>query len=46
MYYRRKPEMISVSEKLTGCRHMVSDLLNVFKEENIDISEEEIFNFF
>ncbi len=39
-------EMISVSDKLTGCRHMVSDLLNVFEEANIDISEEEIFNFF
>jgi lipoate-protein ligase A len=39
-------EMSSVSDKLTGHRHMVSDLLNVFREENIDISEEEIFNFF
>ena len=39
-------EMISVSDKLTGCRHMPSDLLNVFGEENINISEEEIFNFF
>jgi lipoate-protein ligase A len=40
------PDMISVSDKLTGCRHMVSDFLNAFKEENIYISEEEIFNFF
>jgi lipoate-protein ligase A len=39
-------EMISVSDKLTGCRHMVSDLLKVFEKENINISEEEIFNFF
>jgi lipoate---protein ligase len=39
-------EMVSFSKKLTGCRHMVSDFLNVFQRENIDISEEEIFNFF
>jgi lipoate-protein ligase A len=39
-------EMISVSDKLTGCRHMVSDLLKVFEKEKINISEEEIFNFF
>jgi lipoate-protein ligase A len=40
------PDMISVSDKLTGCRHMVSDFLNAFKEEKIHISEEEIYNFF
>lgn len=40
------PEMVSFSNKLTGCRHMVSDFLNAFEEENLDISEEEIYNFF
>ena len=40
------PEMISVSHKLIGCRHMVPDLLNAFEQENINISEEVIYNFF
>ena len=40
------PEMISFSDKLTGCRHMVPDLLKVFEKENIDISDEAIYNFF
>ena len=39
-------EMISVSDKLEGCRHMVPDFLNVFEKENITISGEEIFYFF
>jgi lipoate-protein ligase A len=37
---------ISIAEKFTGCRHMVPDFLNVFEKENIQIQEEEIFNFF
>jgi lipoate-protein ligase A len=39
-------QMNSVSEKLIGCRHMFNDFLNVFEKEKIDISREEIFNFF
>jgi lipoate---protein ligase len=39
-------ELMSVAEKLNGCRHMFSDLLKVFERENIAISGEEIFNFF
>lgn len=38
--------MKKVSEKLTGCRHMVDDIADVFRKENINLSEEEIFNFF
>lgn len=36
----------SVSSKMTGCRHMVHDLLNFFEKETTGISEEDIFNFF
>jgi lipoate---protein ligase len=39
-------QMISTSEKLIGCRHMVNDLLEVFKSENISLTETEIYNFF
>jgi lipoate---protein ligase len=39
-------KMKYIAEKLTGCRHMVPDFLNVFAKENISISGEEIFNFF
>lgn len=39
-------KMKFVSDKLAGCRHMVSDLLNVFEKENTGISEKEVFNFF
>ena len=40
------PELAGVAEKLIGRRHMVEDLLEVFKEENIKVNEEDIFNFF
>jgi lipoate-protein ligase A len=39
-------KMISVAKTVTGCRHMVTDMLNVLKEAKINISEEDIFNFF
>lgn len=39
-------KMRSVAERLTGCRHMVPDFKDVFEKENINISGEEIFNFF
>jgi lipoate---protein ligase len=38
--------MLSMADKLNGCRHMVPDFLNLFEKENVTISEEEIFNFF
>jgi len=39
-------QMKFVSKKLIGCRHMVSDFSEVFRKENIILSEEEIYNFF
>jgi lipoate---protein ligase len=39
-------KLMSVAEKLCGCRHMVPDFSEVFEKENITISGEEIFNFF
>jgi len=39
-------QLMSAAKKLIGCRHMVSDILKVFNEENILITDEEIFNFF
>ena len=39
-------KLSSTSGKLIGARHMVYDLREVFRKEDIDISEEEIFNFF
>jgi len=39
-------QMKSVSKKLIGCRHMVDDLSEVFRKENINLSNEEIFYFF
>jgi lipoate-protein ligase A len=38
--------LAKIAEKLKGRRHMVEDLIEVFKEENIEVNEEEIFNFF
>ena len=39
-------KLSSTAEKLIGARHMVDDLREVFRKEDIDISDEEIFNFF
>ncbi len=39
-------QMKDISKKLIGCRHMVSDLSEVFRNENIFLTEKEIFNFF
>jgi lipoate-protein ligase A len=39
-------EMLAFSDKVIGCRHMVADVSRVFKQENITISDEEIYNFF
>jgi lipoate---protein ligase len=38
--------MMSVSKRLIGCRHMVPDMMKVFKEENLLLSDEDIFKFF
>jgi lipoate-protein ligase A len=39
-------KMKSASEKLPGCRHMVNDLSEFFKSENISLTAAEIYNFF
>jgi lipoate-protein ligase A len=35
-----------LAKKLIGCRHMVPDIQNILNKDNIDITEEEIYNFF
>ena len=39
-------QMSNISRKIIGCRHMVNELSDVFHNENIFLTEEEIFNFF
>jgi lipoate-protein ligase A len=39
-------QLMMIAKKLTGGRHMVPDILKTFKEENIIIAKEEIYNFF
>lgn len=39
-------QMKSTSEKILGCRHMVNELSEVFKSENISLTASEIYNFF
>src|SRR5450759_94616 len=36
----------NTSKKLIGCRHMVNDLLEVFRKGNIFLTKKDIFNFF
>jgi lipoate---protein ligase len=38
--------MSSAAKKLLGCRHMVQDIIELFKRHNIFETEEEIYNFF
>jgi lipoate-protein ligase A len=39
-------DLAGIAKKLIGRRHMVEDLIEVFKEENITLSKEELYNFF
>lgn len=39
-------QMSNISKKLPGIRHMVNDLSEVLKKENVFLTEEEIYNFF
>ncbi|MCX6302511.1 MAG: lipoate--protein ligase [Bacteroidia bacterium] len=39
-------EMIAAGRKLKGCRHMVKDLIEVFKQEKINIRGSQIYKFF
>jgi lipoate-protein ligase A len=38
--------LVTTGKKLNGCRHMVEDMLDVFRKEKIHLTSEEIFNFF
>jgi len=38
--------LAGIAKKLIGRKHMVEDLIEVFKEENITLSKEELYNFF
>ncbi|MEI8225591.1 MAG: lipoate--protein ligase [Bacteroidota bacterium] len=39
-------QLTSAAKRLIGCRHMVSDILEIFEEENIILSDDEIYKFF
>jgi lipoate-protein ligase A len=39
-------QLKDASEKIIGCRHIVEDLSELFRKENIFLTEEEIFGFF
>jgi hypothetical protein len=38
--------MNSVAKRLVGCRHLVPDVLKLFEEEKIILSDDEIYRFF
>jgi hypothetical protein len=38
--------MKRASKKIIGRRHMVNDLSDVFRNENIFLTEQDIYNFF
>lgn len=35
-----------VADKMTGCRHMPEDMLEIFRQEDIGMSEQDIYKFF
>jgi lipoate-protein ligase A len=39
-------QMNMISKKLPGSRHMVSDLSDIFRKENVFLKSDEIYNFF
>lgn len=39
-------QMMRISKKLSGCRHMVTDLSALFRKENVLVTGDEIYNFF
>jgi lipoate---protein ligase len=39
-------QMSNFSKKIQGCRHMVEDISEAFRKENIFLTEEEVYNFF
>lgn len=45
-YIEGSDQMNSTAEKLIGCRHMVDDMSDVLRKENVFLTEEDIYNFF
>jgi lipoate---protein ligase len=39
-------KLSAAAEKLIGCRHMADDMITIFRNENISVIYDEIFNFF
>ena len=39
-------EMARIAEKLVGCRHMINEILGIFRHEKIVINDNNVFNFF
>jgi lipoate-protein ligase A len=39
-------KMERISKKIPGCRHMIGDLSDILRKENILVTGEEIYNFF
>jgi hypothetical protein len=39
-------QMNKISKKLPGSRHMVNDLSDIFRKENVILKGDEIYNFF
>jgi len=42
----RSGEMAAIAKKLIGCKHMVKEIVEIFKQEKINIKSAGIFNFF
>ena len=39
-------EMVKAAENLIGCRHMVNEILCIFRQKKIKIDDKDVFNFF
>jgi lipoate-protein ligase A len=39
-------ELASAGKSLIGCRHMYMDMLKIFRDSNIPVSDEEVYGFF
>jgi hypothetical protein len=39
-------QMMRISKKINGCRHMIGDLSDIFRKENLPLTGDEIYNFF
>jgi lipoate---protein ligase len=39
-------ELAAVGKRLIGCRHMYKDILSIFRDQNIPVTDEEAYGFF